>query len=260
MKESKSAQFHTKISKKYDILYKDKYWEIHTAIESSKLDKYLPKQKSRILDAGGGTGNFSIECAKKGHEVVLTDISSGMLEEATKKIKKLGLEDKITILKQDITNMNELKSNYFDFVSSLGDPVSYCQKEEEAIKELARVAKTRAFIFITVDSFFNAMFKLIREMNLGELKNLEEKNKTKYPFDFTQHNFKIDELKSLFEKHNLQVIEVFGLINLINKIDKERLEKILSNEKFFEIIQKLELKYSNEPSIIGIASHIGIIG
>ena len=125
MKESKSAQYHSKISKDYDVMFQDKYWDIHTAVEESKLNKYLPKQKSLILDAGGGTGNFSIECAKKGHEVVLTDISSGMLEEAKKKIKKLGLEEKITILNQDIINMNDLISNHFDFVVSLGDPVSY---------------------------------------------------------------------------------------------------------------------------------------
>ncbi|NVM03506.1 MAG: class I SAM-dependent methyltransferase [Candidatus Helarchaeota archaeon] len=260
MKESKSAQYHSKISKDYDNMYQEKYWDIHTAIELSKLNKYLPKQKSRILDAGGGTGNFTIEFAKQGHEVILTDISFGMLEEAKKKIKKLGLDDKIRILKQDITNMKDLKSGYFDFVVSLGDPVSYCQKEEEAIKELARVAKSGSYVFITVDSFFNTMLKLIMDMNYRELENLEETSKTRYPFDFIEHNFKVDELKNLFEKYNLRVIEVFGLLNLVNKIEKEKLEKILSNEKNFAIIKELELKYSSEPSIIGIAGHIGIVG
>ena len=53
----------------------------------------------------------------------------------------------------------------------------------------------------------------------------------------------------MFEKNNLQVIEVFGLLNLINIIEKENLEKILSSEKNFKNIKEFLL--SNNSRING---------
>jgi len=68
----------------------------------------LPKDidNSLVLDAGGGTRLWSIKIAKKGYHVILSYVSSGMLKIAEEKIKEQNLDEKIKIVKCDITNMN----------------------------------------------------------------------------------------------------------------------------------------------------------
>ena len=52
----------------------------------------IPKNKTlKILDAGGGIGRFSEPLLKKGHQVVLTELSKGMLNKAKNKLKSLTL-------------------------------------------------------------------------------------------------------------------------------------------------------------------------
>jgi len=264
MTNNQSVKYHDKVAKVYDDNFDkaddDKKCEIVLAIEWSMIEKYLPKEKSMILDAGGGTGEFSVALAKKGHAVVLTDLSKGMLEVAAKKIQNLGLNDKIKVLQQDITSMKNLQSSSFDFVIAVGDPVSYCLKEQKAIDELARVAKQGACVLITVDSYFRQLVRLLKIGKLSEVEKLEKTGNSVFPFDYSQHNFRVDELKKMFGKSGLEVVEVFGLLNIVDKISHEQRVKLLNNKETFDMLMKLEMKYASEPSIIGMASHIGIVG
>jgi 2-polyprenyl-3-methyl-5-hydroxy-6-metoxy-1,4-benzoquinol methylase len=50
---------------------------------------------NRILDAGGGTGNFAIPLAEKGYDVTLVDISPKSLEIANQKALHKNLKLKI---------------------------------------------------------------------------------------------------------------------------------------------------------------------
>jgi len=261
MAESKAAKFHSKIAKKYGRQFFSRRLVIAGMVEWSRLIKYLPKKKCRILDAGGGVAEFSIKFAKMGHDVVLTDVSSGMLKEARKKIKKEKLEDRITVLEQDITNMKDLKSNSFDFVVSLGDPVSYCMNRKKAISELSRVAKKGAVVFITVDSYFRMLMELLNDGKFREVEKLEKTGISMFKgAKFLQYNFKADELCSLYEKNGLKVLDIFSMGNLVYTMDNKTLEKICKNKKLFKKLVALELKYASEPSIVGMAGHLGIIG
>lgn len=258
MKENKSVKYHDKIARTYDSDYEEKRWKIAREVEWAKIQKYLPA-KGRILDAGGGTGSFSIKFAKLGYDVVLTDLSEGMLKIAEKKVQNEKLDSKITILKQDITKMKDLKSNSFNFVVSLGDPVSYCLQEEKAIKELARVAKKGAYVLITVDSLFRTILGMIKQQDWKGLEKVERTSRSMFAGgSYLQHNFRVGELKKLFIKNGLEIVDVFGMMNFVNKV--EGIERILENKNNYHKIQELEQKYASEPSIVGLAGHIGIVG
>jgi len=263
MAESKAAKFHSKIAKKYGRMFFSRRLEIAGMVEWSRLMKHIPKKKCRILDAGGGVAEYAIKFAKLGHDVVMTDVSSGMLKEARKKIKKEKLEGRITVLEQDITNMKDLKSNSFDFVVSLGDPVSYCMNHKKAISELSRVAKKGAVVFITVDSYFSILVRLLNEGKFREVEKLEKTNISMFRDKntaFPQYNFKPDELCRLYEKNGLKVLDIFSMGNLAYIMDKKTLEKICKNKKLLKKLVALELKYASEPSIVGMAGHLGVIG
>src|SRR5690606_23574007 len=51
----------------------------------------------RILDAGGGQGQFSLQMAKAGHKVVICDISAEMLKLAKDQVALAGVEDNVQL-------------------------------------------------------------------------------------------------------------------------------------------------------------------
>ncbi|WP_040948885.1 class I SAM-dependent methyltransferase [Gorillibacterium massiliense] len=94
-----------------------------------------------ILDAGGGTGRFSIWLAKMGYQVTHLDLSLPMLERAKSNAKAAGIEGRIAFVHGKLTDLSAYGDNSFDLVISLDAPVSYTwPKHHEVIQELIRIA------------------------------------------------------------------------------------------------------------------------
>jgi len=257
--EITSTKYHDEKSKTYDKSYNEPFWRFYNDITWSYIEKCLPKDidNSLVLDAGGGTGLWSIKIAKMGYNVILSDISSGMLKIAEEKIKDQNLSGKIKIVKCDITNMNEFKDNTFDLTIAEGDPVSYCSNPDQAISEIARVTKKGCYITVSVDNKFT-WFK--RSIEKGDYKEAERIMKTgiaKMPTEdgnyYPAFTFTIEELSEIFEKNNIDIIEKIGKPVFTSSQDTNDEEKY---RKHLEI----ELKYSNQDSFAGFGGHIAIVG
>ncbi|MDQ2075651.1 methyltransferase domain-containing protein [Marinimicrobium sp. ABcell2] len=80
----------------------------------------LPNQKPlRILDAGGGQGQFSIQFAQAGHELVLCDISEEMLKLAKIQAVSAGVEERVRLVQESIQALSEQQAEQggaFDLV------------------------------------------------------------------------------------------------------------------------------------------------
>lgn len=115
-KKSQVELMFNNISSKYDLLNHllsagiDIKWR-KKAIKS--LEEIAPK---KILDVATGTADFAIESLSLNPEkVVGIDISQGMLDYGDKKLKKLALNDKISLQKGDSENL-PFDDNFFDAV------------------------------------------------------------------------------------------------------------------------------------------------
>ena len=92
------------------------FWNLYATVYDSLPNHFQPYQKlmeqvveevssyadtGTILDAGCGTGNFSIALAKRGYDVVGIDYTEGMLRRA--KVKKENADIKnIELVKLDL--------------------------------------------------------------------------------------------------------------------------------------------------------------
>lgn len=142
--ETAESEFYRTIKKPHGLL------EFQTTEHFYK--KYL-QPGMRVLDAGGGPGRYTIDLAKKGAHVTLMDISDKELEVARCKIKQYRVGKMVDSI--DLGSITDLpyKDNSFDMVLCTGGPLSHLRTEQErktAIKELVRVAKPGATIFISV--------------------------------------------------------------------------------------------------------------
>ena len=94
-----------------------------------------------ILDVATGTGDFAIQLNKSLHPEHITgiDLSQGMLDEARRKVKDKGLEEKITFVKGDCMAL-PMADGTFDAVT-VAFGVRNFEHLQQGYKEMARVLK-----------------------------------------------------------------------------------------------------------------------
>jgi ubiquinone/menaquinone biosynthesis C-methylase UbiE len=95
----------------------------------------------RILDIGGNTGKFAIQCAEYDSNIIVTILDlPGQLKQAEKNITQSGFNDRIVCHSMDILHSNQSLPNGNDIIwmSQFLD----CFSEEQIIKILKKVSKS----------------------------------------------------------------------------------------------------------------------
>lgn len=185
-KKEQVARMFNNISRRYDLLNHllsfgiDIYWR-------KQAVKLLKKEKpGTILDIATGTADFAIEAlACKPDSIVGVDIAENMLEIGRRKIKKMGLENKIDLRYGD-SEMLPFEENKFDAVIvSYG--VRNFENLEKGLSEMFRVLKKGGLVVIVEFSkpskfpfkqFYNFYFKYI----LPLIGRLISKDKSAYRY------------------------------------------------------------------------------
>lgn len=261
-----SEAYHDDEALVYDLKYDENpfFVKIYEPVTWDNIQRFLPPLPAQVLDAGGGTGRWTLLLAEMGYDVTLTDISQGMLDVARAKVEAKGLADRVTILRQDIRDMHELASEGFDLVLAEGDPVSYCEDHAAAIGELARMTKIGAHVLVSVDSRIAAVFALSRLdfdaagelLRTGQMQWQGPDKELAFPI----HAFTIPELAGLFEAHGLRVVRVLGKPVLFGRLPTDVREKILADEELTRRLVALECRYADDPGWAGSAGHIEVAG
>jgi len=130
------------IFNKIDEAHLDKLWK-------GKIRYFDFKKGDYVLDLGcGPTGRVAIPCAKRKANVICLDISKRAIENLKKKIKKARLENFCKFMVFDLNNDIPFENDKFNFVISLAT-VTYVKNIENLIKNISRVSKKDAKIFLT---------------------------------------------------------------------------------------------------------------
>ncbi|MBQ3874492.1 MAG: bifunctional demethylmenaquinone methyltransferase/2-methoxy-6-polyprenyl-1,4-benzoquinol methylase UbiE [Bacteroidaceae bacterium] len=137
-----------KIAHSYDTLNHslswgiDKYWR-------NKAIRLLAKQKPEsVLDIATGTGDFAIIACKKANpkEVLGVDISEGMMNIGREKVKKEGLDGKISFQKEDCAKMSFSDNRFSSIISAFG--VRNFENLDICLKEMHRVLSPGGHLII----------------------------------------------------------------------------------------------------------------
>lgn len=111
---------------------------------TKEISDLIPKG-AVTLDCAAGTGALSVPASKNSKEVICTDMSTAMLEQAKKKCKSKGITN-IKFEIRDITKLSD-SDNSFD-VCIAGNILHLIDNPQKAIKELARVTKSGGMIIL----------------------------------------------------------------------------------------------------------------
>jgi len=248
-------------------LIRDAYHRLEYETTFHFLDKYLPKQ-GQVLDAGGGPGRYTIELAKRGFEVALLDLTRANLEFARRQIKRAKVQGKVgQVVEGSIVDLSQFPDNAFDAVVCLGGPLSHVldQREREmAIKELIRVAKQGAPLFVSVMGRLSILVVELalfpQELEKSFFKPMRDKGDYNGRAGFTAcHFFLPEELVNAFQSQGLTVLELVGLEGLGSHHDR-KVNELAKNKERWHIWQETHYKTCTHPSVVGISEHMLLIG
>lgn len=257
------------VAKEYDGGYKGVRWDIYDMITWNCIESYLPKEapkeKAKILDAGGGTGKWTARMASLGYRVVLFDISNEMLNIAREKLSRLNLLEQVELRQGDITEM-PFPDETYDFVLCEGDPLSYSvEKNELAISSLARVTKKGAILQVGVDNFFRVLFPSYRKTKdlslvLGKIQEML-KNRTVFrdPYNLPVYPFTIRELREKLGKVGLDLVRVLGKPVTMCLIPSEEWAKYDADPKLREELVALEKELMGFEELACLGEHLHVI-
>lgn len=164
--------------------------------------RYL-KDGDKIIEIGCATGIYSLDIARKGHEVTSVDISNKNLDVLRSKITE---NMNIEILNVNATNLVGVADQKYD-VTLLFGPLYHLFSEDDinsAIKEAKRVTKTNGLIFIAFLVKDYIMMKKFEEVFEISQRHLSSDYRFINDLDEVFYYFYLEEFEELMKYHNLK--------------------------------------------------------
>jgi S-adenosylmethionine-dependent methyltransferase len=174
------------------------------------LHALLP-ETSKILDAGGGTGFYSLPLAARGHDVTVLDLSREMLVVAEEESMRLGLADRVQTMLGDMEETG-LPSSGFD-VTMCHLALCHANDPLRALREFNRVLRDDGLLSLVVE---NSLFFSMAEAYKGNLalalERLKQRDlRVQLSCLGSLRTFSRDEIISLLDEAGFKPIRVMGL-------------------------------------------------
>ena len=173
------------IAPKYDLLNHVLSMKIDVLWRNT-LVKWMNKDAPKlVLDVATGTGDLAIAVQKgTGADVVGLDLSQQMLNVGIDKIKKINLDQKISMQKGDAENL-PFEDNKFDAVS-VAFGVRNFENLEKGLAELRRVVKENSSVYILefskVEGFLAPFYMVYFKNILPQIGKLVVKDNRAYTY------------------------------------------------------------------------------
>jgi SAM-dependent methyltransferase len=255
----RNRKYHDRIAAKYDQVYDSAYWRFYRDLSWRHLKPFLPEQRpARGADLGCGTGWFGVRLLRAGLHAVFLDPSGRMLVEAREAAAAeaaRGLE--CTFVQAGLEDMAAIADGSLDFATGQGDPLSFCEDPERALRELHRVLKPAAHLVLSVDNRCAGVRALLDEGDGKGALDLLRTGRTEWRADrkeerFHMKMFDADELAGLFDKAGFTVCSRIGKTCLVQR----RHEDLLGDAEARASWMLAEERVHGKPHWWAAASHL----
>lgn len=219
-----NRRYHDRIAARYDQVYDGPYWRFYRELSWRHLKAYLPVQRpAHGADLGCGTGWFGVRLLRAGLHTTFLDPSGKMLEAARAAAaaeSARGLE--ATFVQAGLEHMEAIGDGTLDFATGQGDPLSFCDDPERALRELRRVLKPDAVVVLSVDNRCAGVRALLDEGQADGALELLRTGRTEWRADrqderFGMKMFDAEELAALFDKAGFTVVSRIGKTCLVQR-------------------------------------------
>ncbi|MGJ8681481.1 methyltransferase [Paraglaciecola sp.] len=235
-----------------DKFQKNIYGSTKGRLRHEMLMSYLAKnivlddQPLRVLDAGGGTGMMTETLLNLGHKVTLTDISDEALDVANNRLKDFDYFDMINT---DILSLDE--DSQYDLVICHA-VLEWVKNPEDVLAKLGSLVKPNGFLSV---SFFNKDAQLFGNMCYGNFDYVEQGMQVKNRVRLTPNNpLKPKDVLAHYVSLPLTIVHKAGI-----RCFHDYLRDLDKQEKLYEELKKLEIKYGSQEPYMWLGKYFQII-
>jgi ubiquinone/menaquinone biosynthesis C-methylase UbiE len=237
------------------------------------MKQHLPPSGS-VLDNGAGPGKYSVELAKLGYHVTLSDITPKLVEVAREKASHLDLMDNFNgfhVL--DAMDLKGIQDETFDASLMLG-PLYHLQQEDErikAVKELYRVTKKNGIVFVAFQTRIRMLLMSLQNPQFWKPNDTMESINQFYDDGIFNHSdkgrftgayyFDVGEIQPFMESNGFKTMDLIGSTHIGAILTREQQQYWAEQgeEEYTKFIDLL-IKTAKEPSTLGVSSHLLYIG
>lgn len=259
----------------YDLVEKQLYWILSDRLLWFLLRKVVlnkfKKRKIKFLDAGGGTGRWSIKILEylPNSTCVLYDISKEMLSIAKEKLVKKNLLDRVSILNGNLENMGDIKDSEYDLVINFHNVLGFLENPEKGLSKMFRVLKLGGHLISVVPNLYHNIYFNLQTGRLKELDKTVRTHKGKFTDDMPNlYLFTPTAIRRMYKELGLNDIKIFGFPVTIYPHkeetktvgDSEKISNILSNKRYFKQIEKIEKILILNGDATGRGNNLFVVG
>lgn len=254
--------------REWNRLTQDAYRSLEFTITWHHLRQHLPRF-GHILDAGGGPGRYSLELCRAGYDVTLLDLSDGNIAFACQKFAAEPPEVQAHLRLAtvgDVTALSLFADASFDVVLCLGGVLSHIQPadvRQNAMQELARVAKPSAIVAVTGVGYFAVLRTILMDCSHEILwdtwPDFLQMHDSIGPTQTDWHWFTAADLRGLAEASGLSLLTMAGCQGLSASLIEATNQLAEEPEKWQRWLDLL-LQTSTNPAVVEMAEHILFIG
>ena len=256
--------------------YGDKEWGRHETAVMHRVSFHIHRHYlaefihpgDRVLETGAASGRFTVELARLGARIVVTDISPGQLELNVANVAEAGLESAVEARELvDIVDLSGYPDGSFDVVTCYGGPLSHVlDRADQAFGELLRVTRPGGHVLLGVMSLHGSLHAFlagaaaeIEEFGIDEMEAIVRTGDlpTHHSSIGTpSHLFSWTELRSLLERHDCEIV-VASAANFLSIGNDETTEPwIQEDPDMWERFLRWEVGSCAQPGAIDAGTHI----
>jgi len=117
----------------------------------------------RVLEVGAGPGRFTIELARLGARILVSDISAGQLDLNRARVTDAGFEAAVEgreVL--DVTDLASIGRSSFDVATAFGGPLSYVfEQAGQGLDELLAAVRPGGIVLLSVMSRWGSIHQFL---------------------------------------------------------------------------------------------------
>jgi ubiquinone/menaquinone biosynthesis C-methylase UbiE len=255
--------------------YGNQEWERHETSPFNRVSFHVHRHYltqfihhgDRVLEVGAGAGRFTVELARLGARIVVTDISPTQLELNAEHVAEVGLESLVEAREPaDIIDLSSYQNGSFDAVVCYGGPLSYVMDGADvALDELLRVTKPGGHVLLGVMSFHGSLHAFLGGA-AEEIANygVEEMQAITRTGDLPTHHSSMGTpmhlyswtgLRTLLARHPCD-LAVASAANFLSIGNGEVCERWLQDPEMWERFLSWEVTSCAQPGAIDGGTHI----
>jgi SAM-dependent methyltransferase len=218
---------------------------------------------ARVLDLGGGPGRWTIWLARRGHRVVLVDLSPRLLEIARRELAEAGVEPE-AVLEGDARDLGGFADGEFDAVLALGPfyHLVTAPDRELAAREVGRVLRPGGLLLATVMTRYAWLLGVVLEAGSRRLADVRRAladgvYRNREPGRFTEaYLYRPDEVAPFFEASGFETVRLMATQSFLYLAQDQVAELHERDADAYAALLDIAYAAAGDPSILGITGHL----